>query len=91
MNESITYSSHFEFNGCRLAFRKKMLFDITSTPRLIPTRKATNGSEGCYVKRKWLPLSKATDMAKGTGTIAVDVSDLQWYQQEQLNHCFNLT
>jgi hypothetical protein len=38
--QTITYSNHFEFNGAKLAFKKQLLFDITSTPRLIPY---TNG------------------------------------------------
>ena len=32
----ITYSNHFEFEGERLAFRKKLLFNISGIPKYIP-------------------------------------------------------
>lgn len=31
----VTYSNNFEFNGVKLAFKKKILFDIMGVPRKI--------------------------------------------------------
>ena len=82
----ITYSNSFEFEGILLAFRKKELFDISKLPIHIPFNKIAN----CWlIKRKQLTLSKSQDLITNK-QITVDVTDLQWYQQEQLNHVFNL-
>ena len=82
--QTITYSNHFEFNGAKLAFRKQLLFDITSTPRLIPY---TNGY--WLINRKQLTMLAAKKLVKNEA-ITVDCSNLQWYEHCQLEHCFNL-
>ncbi len=81
----ITYTNHFTFEGRTLAFRKKLLFDITNDlPRLIPFC-GTHWN----INRKQLSTSKAKELVKMENK-EVDVSSLQWFEQEQLNHVFNL-
>lgn len=84
----ITYSNHFEFNGKVLAYRKKVLFDITSIPAALFCAN-NNGSNGYWINRKWLSLTAIKSLLKHEPK-QVDVSNLQWHQQEQLNHVFNL-
>ena len=80
----ITYTNLIEFEGNKLAFRKKELFNINSLPNHI---KRTN--QGWWIGRKLLTPTNAKELIKST-IFEVDVTDLQWYQQEQLNHVFNL-
>lgn len=84
----ITYSNHFEFNGKILAYRKKVLFDITEIPTALFVSN-NNGSHGYWINRKWLSESKIKDLIKNESK-QVDVSNLQWYLQESLNNVFNL-
>lgn len=82
----ITYSNHLFFENHTLAFRKKELFNITNTPTLIEF----NVNANCWIiNRKHLSKSKAKELLIEK-PIQVDVSELQWYRQEQLNHVFNL-
>ena len=80
----ITYSNYFEFDGRTFAFRNKLLFDITNTPILIDL-KDNNGSSGYWINRKWLSLLKIKQMINKEPK-QVDVSDLQWYKQIDLDH-----
>jgi len=82
--QTITYSNHFYFNGARLAFRKKLLFDISTTPRYIPY-------DGGYwlVNRKQLTILAAKKLIKHEA-ITIDCSDLQMYEHCHLDECFNL-
>jgi len=81
----ITYSNHFLFNGRKLAFRNKLLFDITeSTPIYIEF-----SGEYWLVKNKKLSKLQAKSLIIND-PIIVDLSNLQWYQQIQLDKCFNL-
>jgi hypothetical protein len=82
----ITYNYTLQFEGVLLAFRKKELFDISKMPIHIPFNQSANA---WLIKRKQLTLSKAKELTTNK-QITVDVSDLQWYTQEQLNHVFNL-
>ena len=84
----ITYSNWLEFNGKILSYRKKILFDITSTPNAL-FASSNNGSFGYWINRKWLSETKIKELIKYESK-QVDVSNLQWYIQEQLNHVFNL-
>lgn len=79
----ITYKYTFEFNNRILAFRKKELFDITDMPKHIKFVGHWN------INRVQLSMVKAKELCKPT-EVNKDVTDLQWYQQEQLNHVFNL-
>lgn len=82
----ITYSNYLIFENRVLAFKKKELFDITSTPTLIKF----NDNSNCWIiNRKQLTKRKAKELLINN-IKQVDVSDLQWYQQEQLNYVFNL-
>lgn len=82
----ITYSNYLIFEGQTLAFRCKELFNITNLPIHI----AFNLSANCWIiNRKHLSKSKAKELLIKEPK-QVDVSDMQWYQQEQLNHVFNL-
>lgn len=85
----ITYSNHFEFNGKVLAYRKKVLFDITSIPNALFLTN-NNGSNGYWINRKWLSESAIKCLLKQEPK-QVDVSSLQWYQQINLDQVFNLT
>lgn len=84
----ITYSNWFEFNGRILAFRKKVLFDITETPRALFVS-SNNGTFGYWINRKWLSESKIKELLINEPK-QVDVSHLQWYLQENLDEVFNL-
>ncbi len=82
----ITYSNHLIFENQILAFRNKELFNITKLPIHIDF----NLNAGCWIiNRKHLSKSKAKELLINE-VKQVDVSVLQWYQQEQLNHVFNL-
>lgn len=81
---TITYSNHFWFEGKLLAFRKKELFDITHIPTHI-----NRSQQGWWIGKKLLSPATA-QKAIVNQPIVKDVSDLQWFQQEQLNHVFNL-
>jgi len=84
----ITYSNHFEFNGKVLAYRKKILFDITSVPNALFLTN-NNGSNGYWINRKWLSESRIKALLINESK-QVDVSDLQWYQQINLDKVFNI-
>lgn len=84
----ITYSNWFEFNGKILAYRKKILFDISNTPKALFVSN-NNGSHGYWINRKWLSESKIKELLINEPK-QVDVSDLQWYQQINLDEVFNL-
>lgn len=85
----ITYSNHFEFNGKILAYRKKILFDITTnTPTALFTA-SNNGSFGYWINRKWLSESVIKSLIKHE-SVNVDVTGMQWYIQENLNHVINI-
>jgi len=84
----IAYSNYFEFEGRVFAFRKKELFDITNLPIHIPL-KDNNSCKGYWINRQWLSLSSIQKLVKAETKI-VDVSDLQWYQQINLDLVFNL-
>ena len=84
----ITYSNWFEFNGKILAYRKKVLFDITETPKALFISN-NNGSNGYWINRKWLSESKIKELLINEPK-QVDVSHLQWYQQINLDEVFNL-
>jgi hypothetical protein len=79
----IEYTNSFEFNGRLLAFRKRELFDITETPKYIKFVGHWN------VNRVQLSLKKAQELCK-PNKVKKDVTELQWYEQEKLNHVFNL-
>jgi hypothetical protein len=86
-SDIISYSNFLDFEGRKLAFRKQELFDITgNVPLWIPFNKT---AECWIVKRKQLSRKKAKEIIV-KDDIKVNVSDLQWYEQEQLNHVFNL-
>ena len=80
----ITYSNWFEFEGKKYAFRKKELFCIESTPTHIK-----RSEQGWWIGKKLITPSKAQELLKKE-PIEKDVTDMQWYLQEQLNHVFNL-
>lgn len=84
----IIYSNHFELENRVFAFRKKHLFDITNIPKLIEL-KDNNNCLGYWINRKWLTLSKLKPLVKTENKI-VDVSELQWNLQINLDHVFNL-
>lgn len=84
----ITYSNYFEIENKTFAFRKKMLFDISKIPILI-NLKDNNNCQGYWINRKWFSLSKLKPLVKTENKI-VDVSELQWNLQINLDHVFNL-
>jgi len=72
----ITYSNYLIFENRVLAFRNKLLFDISNTPILV-------------INRKHLSKSKAKELLINEPK-QIDVSHLQWYNQINLDKCFNL-
>ena len=89
MEYLITYSNYLILEGRVLSFRKKHLFDITSTPKLVKL-KDNNNCLGYWVNRKWYSLSRLKDFVLKEEKI-VNVSNLQWHEQINLDHVFNLT
>lgn len=86
----IVYSNHFEFNGHILAFRKKLLFNIGGVaPNYLPI-KENGSSKGWIINRKWLSITKAKELASKMIPKEVDVSDLNWATQIEIDECFNL-
>ena len=83
MEYLITYSNYFIIDGRTFSFRKKQLFDITSTPKLI-VLKNNNNCLGYWINRKWYSLSRLKEMVILKDMI-VNVSDLQWYEQINLD------
>jgi hypothetical protein len=84
MENSIIYTNFMIFNDRKLAFKNKMLFDITQVPFLIPFK-----NNYWIVNKKKLTILKAKSIIKKE-QIEVDVSSLQWYQKIHLKECFNL-
>ncbi len=80
----ITYSNHFVFESKTFAFRKKELFDISGIPSLI-----ARTEQGWWIGRKLLSKAKAKKLVKHEPK-EVDISNLQWFEQEKLNGVFNL-
>jgi len=83
MEYLITYSNYFIIDGRTFSFRKKQLFDITSTPKLIAL-KDNNNCLGYWINRKWYSLSRLKEIVIIEDMI-VNVSDLQWYEQINLD------
>jgi len=84
----ITYSNYFKIDNKIFAFRNKILFDITATPTKLDL-KDNSGSKGYWLNRNWYSLSKIKSIIL-KDEIKVDVSDLQWNIQINLNYVFNL-
>ena len=85
----ITYSNYFRLDNKTFAFRKKHLFDISFLPNYKPLQ--LNGScYGYWINRKWYSLKQLQSIIINE-EIKVDVSDLQWTTQIELDECFNLT
>jgi hypothetical protein len=82
----ITYSNYLIFENQTLAFRQKQLFNITNLPILV---NFNNSANAWIVNRKHLSKSKAKDLLINEPK-KVDVSNLQWYQQINLDKVFNL-
>lgn len=81
----ILYTNSFEFNGRLLSFRKKELFDITDEiPKHIKFLETH-----WNVNRKQLTVKRAKELITNE-QVYKNIDSLQWYQQEQLNHVFNL-
>jgi hypothetical protein len=78
----IIYSNWFEFDCKKYAFRKKELFDITNIPKHVK-----KSEQGWWIGRKLLSPTKAKELIKEE-PITKDVTDLQWFEQEKLNHVF---
>jgi len=84
----INYSNHFRIDNKVFAFRKMVLFDITGTPTKLDL-KENGGSKGYWINRNWYSLSKIKSLVVKE-EITVDVSELQWYRQINLDYVFNL-
>lgn len=84
----ITYSNHFEVGNKRFVFRKQVLFDIANSPIKLEL-KDNGGSKGYWINRQWFSLTKIKVLIKKEEA-TIDVSDLQWYQQINLDLVFNL-
>jgi hypothetical protein len=84
----ITYSNYFKVDNKTFSFRKMVLFDVTGTPTKLDL-KDNAGSKGYWINRNWYSLSKIKNLIKKE-EIKVDVSDLQWNIQINLDYVFNL-
>ena len=83
----ITYSNYLIFENQILAFRKKELFNISNIPTLVNFNESANA---WIINRRHLSKSKASQLLVNEPK-KVDVSHLQWYNQINLDHVFNLT
>lgn len=86
---NITYSNYLEFSGQIMSFRKKELFNLTSGIPIYVKQVNVNGSFGWWVNRKFLSVTKAKELIQKEPK-KIDVSNLQWYLQIELDECFNL-
>lgn len=84
----ITYSNYFKIADKTFAFRKCELFDISEQPKLI-NKSINNESLGYWINRKWYSFNSIKQLIINEPKL-VDVSDLQWYRQIQLDAVFNL-
>lgn len=84
----ITYSNYFEFENKVFAFRKKFLFDITNIP-IYYKLQLVGSAYGYWINRKFCSL-KYIESIIIKNKYEKDVTDLEWYMQEDLNDCFNL-
>ena len=82
----ITYSNYFKIENKVFSFRKKVLFDITETPKQLEL-KDNNNCLGYWINRKWFSLSKIKELVK-VGLIKKDVTVLQWHEQIKLDYVF---
>ena len=82
----ITYSNYFKIENKVFSFRKKVLFDITETPKQLEL-KDNNNCLGYWISRKWFSLSKIKELVK-VGLIKKDITDLQWHEQIKLDYVF---
>jgi hypothetical protein len=82
----ITYSNYLIFENQTLVFRQKQLFNITNLPILV---NFNNSANAWIINRKHLSKSNAKDLLINEPK-KVDVSNLQWYQQINLDKVFNL-
>ena len=82
----ITYSNYFKIENKVFSFRKKVLFDITETPKQLEL-KDNNNCLGYWINRKWFSLSKIKELVK-VGLIKKDITDLQWHEQIKLDYVF---
>jgi hypothetical protein len=85
-NYFINYSNYLIFENQILAFRQKQLFNITNLPILV---NFNNSANAWIINRKHLSKSKAKELLINEPK-QVDVSNLQWYQQINLDKVFNL-
>ena len=84
----VIYSNYFKFEGKVYAFRKKTLFDITNTPQL-KKQVDNNKCLGYYLNRKFLSLPKIKLLVINE-TFKVDISELQWFEQINIDLVINL-
>jgi hypothetical protein len=84
----IVFSNYFKVENKTFAFRQKYLFDITDTPNYLEL-KNNNGSKGYWINRKWFSLTKIKPLIIIENK-EVDITGMNWYRQEQINHCINL-
>ena len=82
----ITYSNYFEFNGRLLAFRKKLLFDITNEPTAIYTS-SYKDYFGYWINRKWIYEGQIKNLIINK-EYNKDVSNLPIYIQELLDKVY---
>jgi hypothetical protein len=84
----ITYSNYFKIGNETFAFRKKKLFNITNIPIYKPIQ--LNGSTyGYWINRQWYSLKSLKEIIIKESK-EVDISNLQWCIQINLDECFNL-
>ncbi len=81
----ITYSNYLNFEGRLLAFRKKELFELSNGIPIYIKR----SEQGWWFGKKLLTPLKAKELIKNEPK-QIDVSNLQWYLQIELDECFNL-
>ena len=80
----IIYTNLIHFNGVKLAFRKKELFNISSIPIHI-----NKSVQGWWIGGKLLTLGKIKEIVSEQETV-MDISELQWNRQLELDCVFNI-
>lgn len=79
----IIYSNYIKFNNRILSYRKKVLFDITETPKALFCI-CNKGFFGYWIGSEWLNENQIPTMVNKR-PVNKDVSNIELYLQKQLD------
>lgn len=79
----VNYTNKIVFNNRKLAFKNKILFDITALPKRLELVN-NNGVLGWYVNGKFLSKNYAKGLVELENTV-ININSLQWFEQINVN------